>query len=414
MNASLGFHLDPRTLIFAAGVLSFLTASIAISTARAISSDQFGLKEWARAMVAAGCGLLLYAFCGDVETALTSVLANTLLLAGAFYSWRAHARLCRVDVSGKLGLAVASVGCVSLLLAQFGALRAELGQTVHSVAVGLLMGMTISMIRRHFSCRLMATRVSLAIYSILLIALAVHAISGIYAAHTAERGQVTYQLMVLAFAAVFVVAASFAFFALVSLRRRQEMLAASRKDGLTGLYTRAAFFEMAEAIASKASAQYSVVMVDLDFFKRVNDEYGHQSGDAVLAHAAQAIASSVRPTDFVGRYGGEEFCVFLNRCDWQQALAFSCRVVEAARIQKVPLPGGSELSYTLSAGVATSRSSAAEAERLRDVIGRADEALYHAKRSGRDRAAAAEELTAGKGPEASPSEVPEPCIERAE
>jgi two-component system, cell cycle response regulator len=137
---------------------------------------------------------------------------------------------------------------------------------------------------------------------------------------------------------------------------------------------------MAEAAAS--SRPLSVIMIDIDFFKRVNDTYGHSCGDAVLKQVAQAIHSSVRGNDLAARYGGEEFCLLLADADAERARQAAERV-RASVASATTNYEGQSLSVTVSLGVA-------QYDPARDVSGkslidRADQALYASKQGGRNR-----------------------------
>ena len=190
--------------------------------------------------------------------------------------------------------------------------------------------------------------------------------------------------------ALFTASSSIGFFSMVHERLRSETVESARRDGLTGLYTRTAFFEMAADLDRRADPSgYSVVMLDIDHFKAINDTYGQIAGDVTIAHAARLIANSVRISDSVGRYGGEEFCVLLVGCGEQEAAQFSSRLVVEASQQAVRLRDGRYVSFRLSAGYATRTVGPAEAvvlETAIDVVERADQALYQAKRAGRNRA----------------------------
>lgn len=129
----------------------------------------------------------------------------------------------------------------------------------------------------------------------------------------------------------------------------------------------------------------SLVLLDIDFFKRYNDSYGHPAGDCALRQVAKVIAASLRPSDFAARYGGEEFAVVLPNTDLDQGLQTAVRLCSAVRnakladINRHPLP-----SVTISAGVAQHRPGQ-DQERL---MAAADAALYRAKHTGRDKAMA--------------------------
>jgi len=152
-------------------------------------------------------------------------------------------------------------------------------------------------------------------------------------------------------------------------------------DGLTGLLNRNSILaRLSEEVArhERESKPLSVLMIDIDRFKSVNDTYGHLAGDAVLHEAASRLGTASRCYDGVGRYGGEEFLVLLPGCDPASALAQAERLREAIGGEPFAIPGH-ELSVTCSIGVACTESFAPEG-----LIRYADEALYQAKSMGRN------------------------------
>ena len=166
-------------------------------------------------------------------------------------------------------------------------------------------------------------------------------------------------------------------------RAAAELYRLATIDALTGLFNRRMFHNLAEreiARARRTGSPYAVLMMDLDLFKRVNDEYGHQAGDRVLADFAAIAKRSFRTEDLVGRYGGEEFCAFLPGTIMPNAIAIAERL--RGTLSQRPL-GDLPRAITISIGVAAC---SGKAEVLLDAaIGRADEALYRAKHDGRDR-----------------------------
>jgi len=166
---------------------------------------------------------------------------------------------------------------------------------------------------------------------------------------------------------------------------REELRAQATHDSLTGVWNRAfilAALEREHERSIRERRPFSVVLADLDFFKLVNDQYGHLVGDAVLAEVAQRIASRVRHYDLVGRYGGEEFLLILPGCDTSEARGMAERLVSDA--QSTISAGEVSVRVTLSLGVTTFRPE--EMRTCEDLIRAADEALYAAKDQGRDRA----------------------------
>lgn len=172
------------------------------------------------------------------------------------------------------------------------------------------------------------------------------------------------------------------------LRRSAEAASEmSMTDALTGLLNRyglqrALQREMSEA--RRYSRPLSCLLIDLDFFKSVNDTYGHAAGDAALQQAARVIADSVRGSDVVCRYGGEEFLVLAPETSVEGASALADKIRHAFSARLFG-EAGRVFPLTLSAGVAQLDPS----ESGNDMIARADEALYHAKQTGRDRVEAA-------------------------
>jgi two-component system cell cycle response regulator len=170
----------------------------------------------------------------------------------------------------------------------------------------------------------------------------------------------------------------------------QEQLIAARErlrieathDSLTGLLNRAAFFDgfHKEVVrARRYKTPLALIMADIDHFKAINDRHGHPIGDAVLRETARRLRGSIRASDVIGRYGGEEFVVAAPDCNLHDAMALAERFRTA--ICGLPIQAiDGEVLVTMSLGVAAT-SDMDEADRLLEV---ADEALYRAKSAGRN------------------------------
>lgn len=158
----------------------------------------------------------------------------------------------------------------------------------------------------------------------------------------------------------------------------------SSTDCLTGLYNRGrweACLQLAHARHQRYGNATSLVMFDIDHFKRVNDTYGHQAGDAVIRQVARLVREQIRDTDVAGRYGGEEFGVVLSDTDKAGALIFAERLRKAVEGLSVSHEG-QNIRFTISLGVADlSQASASHTE----LIAWADHALYMSKHGGRNR-----------------------------
>jgi diguanylate cyclase (GGDEF)-like protein len=155
-------------------------------------------------------------------------------------------------------------------------------------------------------------------------------------------------------------------------------------DPLSGLLNRHAFHERAALDLARLAAQgqaTALLMLDLDHFKRINDEYGHAAGDTVLARFAGLALSGLREVDLMGRVGGEEFAILLPGCGAAEAQIVAERLRAAFAAAQIDLGEGRALQATVSIGVAAQQRSAD----LQPLLAAADRALYAAKTAGRNR-----------------------------
>lgn len=159
---------------------------------------------------------------------------------------------------------------------------------------------------------------------------------------------------------------------------------AARSDALTGVLNRHAMIEEFEqhwAQSQSTGVDLSCAILDIDFFKRINDQHGHLAGDEVLRNVAELIGGQARPGDFIARYGGEEFCVILVGANQQQATDWAERMRKALAAHPIDL-AGEQIQVTASFGVAQR---CQDTHCIEDLIDRADHALLSAKSAGRDR-----------------------------
>ncbi|GHU05446.1 hypothetical protein FACS1894158_08290 [Betaproteobacteria bacterium] len=154
----------------------------------------------------------------------------------------------------------------------------------------------------------------------------------------------------------------------------------SRLDGLTGLFNRNTFDELLQEnmnISKRNGASFSLILIDIDDFKKVNDTYGHVVGDTVLSDMGQILQSVMRQDDAACRYGGEEFAILVQHATQKQLLKMAEKIrsfVEKHRFDEVP-------HISASIGCATYQ----QGETAQTFINRADLALYEAKRNGKNR-----------------------------
>ena len=167
-------------------------------------------------------------------------------------------------------------------------------------------------------------------------------------------------------------------------RSHQAIERLSRTDDLTQTYNRRYFTEIAErelASAARYGHPVSLLLIDLDGFKQINDQLGHQVGDKALVACAQAIRHTIRQEDVVGRFGGDEFLVLAPHSDLKSAALLAQRVHDALDAAKLVL-GGQVVAIKASIGAVTSNGDAQDVDQL---LREADSALYRAKKMGGNR-----------------------------
>jgi diguanylate cyclase (GGDEF)-like protein len=174
--------------------------------------------------------------------------------------------------------------------------------------------------------------------------------------------------------------------ALENARLFEEVQNLALTDALTSLYNRRGLFEIGHiefTRTQRLDRPFSVIMIDIDHFKSINDRFGHLAGDQVLQFLASELRNAVRGSDIVGRYGGEEFAIFLSGSDGKAARKLAERL--RVKIEEMPFyVGDHEIKMTISLGVSASDENNPNLETL---VARADQALYVAKHKGRNRVA---------------------------
>jgi len=167
-------------------------------------------------------------------------------------------------------------------------------------------------------------------------------------------------------------------------KTKEQLLIMATTDVLTGLANRRFFMERLSNEFDRVKryeSLYTILMIDLDFFKKINDTQGHKAGDNVLTKVSEILQSELRCTDIIGRIGGEEFAVILPETEIQHGLQIAERLRKA--VEQLPLElDGDKINVTISLGASQSNITDREMD---DALIRADSALYDAKRSGRNR-----------------------------
>lgn len=167
----------------------------------------------------------------------------------------------------------------------------------------------------------------------------------------------------------------------------QEKQAQATTDFLTGLANRRYYMSMGEKLfenAKRKNLTLTIGIADIDFFKKVNDTYGHDVGDRALVHVSNILYSSMRKTDVVGRLGGEEFGLLCVNMDLAYAMTVFERIRKKVERAPIPIDNGEDIFVTISIGVACS----SDFDTLEEMMKAADEQLYTAKENGRNQVVA--------------------------
>jgi diguanylate cyclase (GGDEF)-like protein len=392
LNTTGHLRLDAATLVFATSLLAFSLAMLCALLARGSASRRLGLHEWSGSLICASLAFFLFFLRGTGPWILTYLIANMLMLGVVPLTMLAYAKLLKIEVQLSSMVLSCTVGLSGVLAVYFLNTDPQFGVFSMSSAIGFQLLLATWMVAKA------PGRQGVQWWVALNIAQGLSALAMFVRAGMALNGQAMLvstvadspaQKIALCLAALYFTVATVVFVVLVNQRQQNEMSDRLRRDGLTGLYTRTAFFDIANTeLAQWQTGGYAVVMMDIDNFKRVNDSYGHAGGDAVLAHAARMLAQLTRLSDMAVRYGGEEFCVLLHACSAEEVCRFAQRLVDEAGRQSVRIKDGRNVSFTCSVGYACAPAGTTSdgMESLEFVIDRADQALYAAKAAGRNQA----------------------------
>lgn len=196
-------------------------------------------------------------------------------------------------------------------------------------------------------------------------------------AHELSTHHLLYLYMLLGTVFVF---SLFGFYTGLQEKRLEDL---SITDHLSGLYNRRYFFNrLNEELhrTDRAKSPLSVISFDLDFFKRINDQFGHAAGDLVIENVGKASKHILRTEDIVGRLGGEEFSVLLPDCDMATALTIAKRLQQDIKSIRIPVGPDASIHVSASFGISTKTSH----QDANELLKQADIALYQAKQNGRD------------------------------
>lgn len=381
--STVSFAVDVRTMLLVmlvSNVLMALTLWLAFT-----GPLRDGLANWTRSLWAQALAWLLFALRGGLPDVLSVSAGNAMLALGWSLQLAAVLEFQRRPVPSWLVWAPPL-----LVFALFTAWidSAPLRLTAGSVLYGALCAAIAAVVLQHrpeapYRAYWLLS-VSYALAAATLVARGAGAL--LDPAELAAGSSNTYRSVLYLVANALVIAGSLGFLLMQKERADEETRRLATIDPLTGVFNRRTFIELAErelARSRRDSTSLSLMILDLDHFKQVNDTYGHLAGDNVLVAFTALIKERARRGDLVVRYGGEEFCVLLPATSLPAAVALAERIRGATRATSFTTP---PTRITVSVGVTAYAGGAGVT--LETLLARADEALYRAKHEGRNRVVA--------------------------
>jgi len=377
--------LDPRTLLFSL-ILANSLMVLSLFVAASVKGHEQGLNKWAIAVLLETLTWLLVAARGAVPDELSIVAANmfkaashALILAAIYEFQRREFALWKFFVP------------VVLMLATTGMLIDDIAGRF--IWCGLIYAFQVVLIARALlsdtetrkgrAWRLLFGGVLMIL--LVLAMRAVAALSGLVDFAQPQNHVAIHWVQVISFIAVMATAllGSVGFVLMIKERTDREIMHLAMTDSLTGVPNRRALIEQAELVRAQRSGHpMSLLMIDIDHFKRINDTYGHPLGDEVLRQAAALMGQRLRAGDVLGRYGGEEFCVIAPDTDSEGALILAESLREILAATPLQTEAGA-IAITISIGFTCSATTGAR--EMKDLLAEADVALYQAKQAGRNR-----------------------------
>ena len=380
------WSFDIRSALLVGVLLTLLIGVLLAVVARALPANlRPAVTPWIAATLLQPVGFVLLTQRDVLSPWLTIVVANALIaLAFAAYGLALRRFYQLPARAGLLWLMVALAVATS---AWWGLVQPDLTQRLIAISLVLawMLGYSAWTIYRRSDARGPIRHVAGGAFLFSSLIMAYRAVVLVY-----DPGQVTtvfqlthVQLLTYALGGILPVVATLGFLLLCTERSQSELERAARVDYLTGVYNRRAIEELgtrAIAAARRHGMSLAALVVDIDHFKRINDELGHAAGDHALVRAVERIRDELRAEDLLGRLGGEEFIVLMPSTDSASAVAAAERIREAFSAQPLVL-GEQRRPVTLSIGVAV----LAPADRqFSQLLQRADRAMYAAKKAGRD------------------------------
>lgn len=382
--------IDPRSIILLAGIMGVIMAVVVFFMRRSYPRSIRGLREWAWAPLVAFASTMLFSARSVLPDLMTVVLANMVLFqACILYYAGSQQFLLGHSRTGGWTLVNLAMGAV---LAWFTLVRPdyEARLLVVTLLVTLLFLNHAGLYVRHRG-RVFGMGLMTGLLLLQALVAGLRFVSAVFGLAGSDLMEATWiQSLYITMYSLTVLLLSIAAILMATDRVHTEFEYLASRDPLTGVLNRRALLDACEAearrLARAGSRGLALLMIDVDHFKRINDRFGHQQGDAVLRAAVQRMQEATGQAGVLGRYGGEEFALLLPGADAQAALDHADRLRHAVA---APFESGSPLQPVGPVSVSIGVASVSTQTSVDALFASADAALYRAKAQGRDRVVAA-------------------------
>ena len=378
--------LDPRSISIMASLIGVVMGLVLFGLRRGFPERmRTALGIWGLAPLLCLAAALIYALDKVVPPLTTVVGGNALLLAGVLCFHFGSQRFYGLRSTWRrwLAMGVLLLAALAFFLEVVPDYRVRVALFTCAIAAALLAHARV--LWRHG--RGFASRFTLTVMVLQALVVLARAVTTFWF-DTADAQRYTPSTVQVVYLATFnfsLLLVCVGVLLMASERLREELEHLATHDGLTGALTRRAILEACATEWERwkrYGTPFSILLLDIDHFKRINDQWGHQAGDQVLVGFARRVSATLRKTDRLGRYGGEEFLVLLPEADATHALATAERLRRAAGQPAQPV------GCTVSVGVATVEAAQSTGGDIDTLLAQADAALYRAKHEGRNRVAA--------------------------
>ena len=373
--------LDLNTIMFFSVLLSPVIALVLFSLRSAYPGSVRGLGWWASGSLVSGLGIVLIFRAGEMRKEALFCASALCIIAGAIQWIWGTERFLKAPDSAHICLPVAVTGWLTMASLVYADGKIQSGLIPLTLCVGVLHFIHFSTLLRHSEWRFGGRFLGLSLLALSLCWIARAAFDTIYPQWMQSPPQTVLSTQIHAVLSVFRLLTLLGFVLLASERIRNEFERLASHDSLTGALLRRSWLALAEqemARGRRHKRPLSLLAMDLDHFKQINDTLGHAAGDQALIEFVGAVAAHLRSQDSLGRIGGEEFVLLMPETSGESAR----QAAERIRLTTESLSGISPV--TVSIGIAEMHSTD---QTITELLARADAAMYRAKTLGRNQVA---------------------------